>query len=91
LFQVGEVSKRSSEKWKSLSPEERSIWDKKADEDKKRYEMEKEKYTGPWQVPWKRVKKVGQKHFYHTVFQMKINTRLYDFKTYHLYKLIPPT
>jgi high mobility group protein B1 len=54
---VGEISKRSSEMWKSLSAEERAIWDAKAEEDKERYKLEKEKYTGPWQVPWKRAKK----------------------------------
>lgn len=54
---VGEISKRSSEKWKNLSPEDRAIWDAKAEADKERYNLEKEKYTGPWQVPWIRTKK----------------------------------
>lgn len=54
---VGEISKRSSEKWKTLPKDERAFWDKKAEEDKERYNQEKEKYTGPWQIPWKRVKK----------------------------------
>lgn len=59
IHKVGAISKRSSEKWKSLPPEERAIWDAKAEADKKRYNLEKEKYTGPWQVPWKRAKKVS--------------------------------
>lgn len=54
---VGEVSKRSSEKWKQLSREDKSIWEEKAKIDKERYNAEKERYTGPWQVPWKRAKK----------------------------------
>jgi len=54
---VGEISKKSSEKWRNLPKEERAIWDAKAEEDKERYNREKEKYTGPWQVPWKRAKK----------------------------------
>jgi hypothetical protein len=54
---VTNISKRSAEMWKSLSPEERAIWDDVAFQDKKRYLMEKSQYTGPWQVPWKRVKK----------------------------------
>ncbi len=62
FIQVGEISKRSSEKWKSLSAEERAVWDAKADADKERYKMEKERYTGPWQVPWKRAKKVNLNH-----------------------------
>jgi hypothetical protein len=55
---VGDVSKRSSEKWKSLPPEERAIWDEKAKADKERYDSEKAVYTGPWQIPWQRAKKV---------------------------------
>lgn len=54
---VSEISKRSSQKWKLLSAEERAIWDEKAEKDKERYNQEKERYTGPWQVPWKRAKK----------------------------------
>jgi len=54
---VTEVSKRSAEMWKSLSAEERAHWDDVAAKDKQRYMVEKATYTGPWQVPWKRVKK----------------------------------
>mmetsp|Transcript_7210 Transcript_7210/g.10329 ORF Transcript_7210/g.10329 Transcript_7210/m.10329 type:complete len:421 (-) Transcript_7210:305-1567(-) len=54
---VGEVSKKSSQLWKSLSQEERQKWDEKARKDKERYMIEKAKYTGPWQVPYKRNKK----------------------------------
>jgi high mobility group protein B1 len=54
---VGDVSKRSSERWKKLTKEEKMIWEEKARADKERYNIEKEKYTGPWQVPFKRAKK----------------------------------
>ena len=54
---VTSISKRSAEMWKGLSMEERAVWDDIAFQDKKRYLMEKSQYTGPWQVPWKRVKK----------------------------------
>lgn len=54
---VGQVSKKSSEKWRNLSREERAIWEVKAEEDKERFRREKAKYTGPWQIPWKRAKK----------------------------------
>lgn len=54
---VTSISKRSAEMWKSLSTEERAMWDDIASQDKKRYLQEKSQYTGPWQVPWKRVKK----------------------------------
>ena len=54
---VTSISKRSAEMWKGLSAEERAVWDEIAFQDKKRYLMEKSQYTGPWQVPWKRVKK----------------------------------
>jgi len=52
-----EVSKKASELWKALSPEERKHWDDIALKDKQRYMAEKANYTGPWQVPWKRAKK----------------------------------
>jgi hypothetical protein len=54
---VTSISKRSAEMWKHLSPEERAHWDDVAAKDKQRYMNEKASYTGPWQVPWKRVKK----------------------------------
>jgi len=54
---VADVSKRSSELWKALDVNERAKWDKISNEDKQRYMIEKEKYTGPWQVPCKRLKK----------------------------------
>ena len=54
---VSNISKRSAELWKNLSKEERAVWDKQAAQDKARYNMEKEAYTGPWQIPWKRQKK----------------------------------
>jgi HMG (high mobility group) box len=54
---VTNISKRSAEMWKNLPPEERAHWDDIAMKDKQRYMVEKSTYTGPWQVPWKRVKK----------------------------------
>jgi hypothetical protein len=55
---VSEVSKRSAELWRSLPAAERARWDDVAAKDKQRYMVEKATYTGPWQVPWKRAKKV---------------------------------
>ena len=46
-MQVGEISKRSSEKWRKLTPDEKRIWEDKAETDKRRYKLEKERYTGP--------------------------------------------
>eukprot|EP00551_Chaetoceros_affinis_P020182 CAMPEP_0203717114 /NCGR_PEP_ID=MMETSP0092-20131115/1697_1 /ASSEMBLY_ACC=CAM_ASM_001090 /TAXON_ID=426623 /ORGANISM="Chaetoceros affinis, Strain CCMP159" /LENGTH=437 /DNA_ID=CAMNT_0050595877 /DNA_START=52 /DNA_END=1365 /DNA_ORIENTATION=- len=54
---VGDVSKRSSQLWKALSAEERAYWNERAEQDKLRYLKEKNEYTGPWQVPYKRAKK----------------------------------
>ena len=61
--QVGDVSKRSSQMWKNLSADEREKWDDVARKDKERYMNEKASYTGPWQVPWKRSKKVRNRDF----------------------------
>jgi len=55
---VPNVAKLVSEAWRSLSPEDRSVWEKKAEDDKKRYELERTMYTGPWKIPAsKRAKK----------------------------------
>lgn len=54
---VGDASKKSSQLWKTLSAEERAYWDEKGEQDKQRYLREKNAYTGPWQVPYKRAKK----------------------------------
>lgn len=54
---VGDVSKKSSQMWKALPANERAYWDGCAEQDKQRYLREKSEYTGPWQVPYKRVKK----------------------------------
>ena len=40
-----------SEAWKGLDPEERKVWDERAEKDKARYEAEKAQYKGPWKVP----------------------------------------
>lgn len=60
---VTEVSKRSAEMWRKLPTEERAHWDEVAAKDKQRYMVEKATYTGPWQVPWKRAKKVSSGRF----------------------------
>jgi len=52
---VADVSRRSAELWRNLS--ERTHWQELASMDKERYLAEKEAYTGPWQVPHKRMKK----------------------------------
>ena len=44
--------------WRNLSPEARLYWDQQAEKEKERYSREKQLYTGPWQVPHKRAKKV---------------------------------
>lgn len=54
---VADVSKRSSDMWRNLPPEERAYWDEVAAKDKQRYMAEKATYTGPWQIPKKRAKK----------------------------------
>eukprot|EP00544_Gedaniella_sp_CCMP2646_P008652 CAMPEP_0202483394 /NCGR_PEP_ID=MMETSP1361-20130828/2636_1 /ASSEMBLY_ACC=CAM_ASM_000849 /TAXON_ID=210615 /ORGANISM="Staurosira complex sp., Strain CCMP2646" /LENGTH=362 /DNA_ID=CAMNT_0049111621 /DNA_START=141 /DNA_END=1229 /DNA_ORIENTATION=- len=54
---VVEVSRRTAEKWRNISPEERAHWDQVAARDKQRYIVEKSTYTGPWRVPWKRTKR----------------------------------
>jgi HMG (high mobility group) box len=54
---VTNISKRAAELWKSLSAEDRTVWDDVAAQDKQRYMIEKSQYTGPWQIPWKRPKK----------------------------------
>eukprot|EP00586_Coscinodiscus_wailesii_P013031 CAMPEP_0172500514 /NCGR_PEP_ID=MMETSP1066-20121228/139453_1 /TAXON_ID=671091 /ORGANISM="Coscinodiscus wailesii, Strain CCMP2513" /LENGTH=430 /DNA_ID=CAMNT_0013274793 /DNA_START=55 /DNA_END=1347 /DNA_ORIENTATION=+ len=48
---VPNVAKLVSEAWRGLSPDERAVWDKLAADDKKRYEVERAMYTGPWKVP----------------------------------------
>lgn len=64
---VSAISKRSAELWKHLPPEERSHWDDVAARDKQRYLSEKAAYTGPWQVPWKRVKKDPAGAYYSSI------------------------
>jgi hypothetical protein len=43
-----------SKAWKSLSDEERTLWEEKARQDKARFHVEKSHYTGPWRVPKKK-------------------------------------
>jgi hypothetical protein len=49
-----DVAKLVSKAWKSLSIEERETWEEMARQDKARYEVEKDLYTGPWKVPSKK-------------------------------------
>jgi hypothetical protein len=39
-----------SQAWKSLSIDEREVWEEMASQDKARYEVEKKFYSGPWKV-----------------------------------------
>jgi hypothetical protein len=55
---VTAISRLVAEEWKALSPPDRKKWDQVATQDKARYNVEKSLYTGPWQVPSKRSKKV---------------------------------
>lgn len=56
---VPRVAKRLSAIWKSMTPEERKKWEDMAENDKKRYEVEKAIYVGPWtrSIEKKRYKK----------------------------------
>jgi len=45
-IKFGEVGKQLGEKWKELSAKEKEPYDKKAKEDKERYEREKAEYAG---------------------------------------------
>lgn len=40
-----------SEEWRTMKNEERTKWEKMAQDDKKRFETEKATYRGPWTVP----------------------------------------
>mmetsp|Transcript_16953 Transcript_16953/g.24138 ORF Transcript_16953/g.24138 Transcript_16953/m.24138 type:complete len:373 (+) Transcript_16953:101-1219(+) len=46
--QLPEKSKRVSQAWKSLSSDEQKLWKEKAENDKKRYEVEKAMFSGSW-------------------------------------------
>mmetsp|Transcript_54672 Transcript_54672/g.81175 ORF Transcript_54672/g.81175 Transcript_54672/m.81175 type:complete len:451 (+) Transcript_54672:44-1396(+) len=48
---VPETARRISQEWRNMMPVDRKYWYDKADRDKKRYEMEKSTYTGPWKLP----------------------------------------
>jgi hypothetical protein len=54
---VADVSRRSAAIWRNLPAKERAHWDEVAAQDKERYLAQKDAYTGPWQVPFKRTKK----------------------------------
>jgi hypothetical protein len=55
---VTAISRLVAEEWKALSLADRKRWDQVAAQDKARYNAEKSLYTGPWQIPSKRSKKV---------------------------------
>jgi len=44
------VAKMVADAWRDLSPEDREVWEEKARLDKRRYEVEKSMYNGPWKV-----------------------------------------
>jgi hypothetical protein len=56
---VTSVSRLIAQEWKALSASEREKWNSIALQDKLRYNAEKSMYTGPWEVPSKRHRKVG--------------------------------
>ena len=58
---VIDVSRKTSETWKNLSPEDRVPWDDAAKADKERYMSEKASYKSPYpeKTGRKRAKKVG--------------------------------
>jgi hypothetical protein len=55
---VTAISRLVADEWKSLDAEERKKWEQAAIQDKARFAAEKALYTGPWQVPSKRSRKV---------------------------------
>ena len=61
--QVTKISSHIAKEWKELSCAERRKWEHIAMQDKLRYNAEKSLYTGPWQVPSKRTRKVGACEF----------------------------
>jgi len=56
--QVTSFSRQIAQDWKNLPEDERQKWEEGARQDKVRYNVEKELYTGPWQVPSGRSRKV---------------------------------
>jgi hypothetical protein len=50
IYQTTKVAKMVSEAWKKLTPEEKKIWEDKAEEDKVRYQQEKDMFKGTWKV-----------------------------------------
>lgn len=54
---VSQVSAKLGDMWRTLTPQERTVWDEAAERDKARYLTEKAAYTGPWKVPSKKKKK----------------------------------
>lgn len=57
--QVTSFSSQIGQDWKTLPENERETWEEAARQDKLRYNAEKELYTGPWQVPTGRSRKVS--------------------------------
>jgi mRNA-degrading endonuclease RelE of RelBE toxin-antitoxin system len=55
---VTSFSSQISKEWKELPPSEREKWKDMAEQDKRRYNVEKSQYTGPWVVPFETVRKV---------------------------------
>jgi hypothetical protein len=44
------IAKMVAEAWKSISTEQKGVWEEKATKDRERFEREKKSYTGPWKV-----------------------------------------
>ncbi|CAN0159743.1 unnamed protein product [Discosporangium mesarthrocarpum] len=54
---VTEIMKGIAAKWRELGADDKAVWNEKAAEDKRRYEMELSVYDGPLKVPNKRARK----------------------------------
>jgi high mobility group protein B1 len=50
-IQTTEIAKMVSAAWKAMPADERDEYDELARRDKARYEVERDRYTGPWKVP----------------------------------------
>jgi mRNA-degrading endonuclease RelE of RelBE toxin-antitoxin system len=55
---VTSFSSQISKEWKELPPSERAKWKDMAEQDKRRYDVEKSRYTGPWVVRFESIRKV---------------------------------
>jgi hypothetical protein len=50
IEKITDISKYISSEWRKLTTEEKFVWEEKSNQDKKRFLVEKQNYSGPWQV-----------------------------------------